>query len=62
MLFKRKKYPVMWIIEGNEEIPVEWDYRRLDKLIDKLVKLIEKSEKNKNKLRQILRKHPKIIV
>lgn len=52
----RRKVPVMWIVVGDEEIPIAWDSRRLDKLIAKLIKNIEKIECEKRKLNKLAKK------
>ena len=60
-MFFRKKYPVMWKIEGDKEIPIAWSNRNIPKLIDKLVKLIEEQEKLKYKIKKIICKYPIIL-
>ena len=60
-MFKRKKYPVMWIVQGDEEIPIAWSNKNIPKLIDKLIKNIKKREKIKYKIKKIIYKYPIIL-
>jgi len=56
LAFWRKKIPVMWIVEGNQEIPIEYDYGRIPKIIDKAIKLIIRRENRKQKINREMKK------
>ena len=55
-MFRRRKVPVAWRVEGDEEIPIAYDDGRIPKIIDKLLKLIRKIEQNKLKKEKELSK------
>jgi len=51
----RKKVPIAWRIEGNKEIPIEWDVNdRIKKILDRTLKsLIEAEKKKQHRLKKI---------
>jgi len=51
----RKKVPIAWRIEGNKEIPIEWDVNdRIKKILDRALKsLIEAEKKKQHRLKKI---------
>jgi len=54
--FWKKPVPIMWKVEGDREVPIEYDYGRIPKIIDKAVKLIIKRENRKQKINREMKK------
>jgi len=53
--FWKNPVAVMWRVEGNKEIPIEYDYGRIPKIIDKAIKLIIERENKKHEIQKLLK-------
>lgn len=40
----------MWVVEGDKEIPIEYDDGRIAKIIDGVIKYVLETEKKRKKL------------